>query len=793
MSTLPAPEMTAKPARAMRCRHCGSALIDGRMQSTGFCCTGCSYVFRLIHESGLNSYYRIKDDITPPADPGVFQPRDYAWLEEAQTEAEAKAASSAGLVLSVQGISCAACVWLIERVFLQQPGAGSIVVNAQYGTARLKWIRGEFSAAPFARKIQTFGYMLGPAGEEPVELESRGLAKRIGLCTAFAMNVMLFALPAYFGMEPTFEWAGLFQLLSMGFGTLSMLVGGSYFLSRGWRALRERAMHIDLPIALGIAGAYAGSLYGWMANEERYVYFDFVSTFILLMLIGRWAQVVAVERNRRRLLSQQPQTRKIQLENGCLVSPESLQPHQIIVVGSGQTMPVESRLIDSEAVFSLASINGEAEPRTFRAGQRIPAGAIHTGRRPVRMLALQRWEDSLLARLLAPGGADSARHVLLERVVRGYLIGILGIALLAGIGWWLATHDALRTGAVVTAILVVSCPCAIALAFPLADEMATVSLRRHGVFVRNANLWAKLRSVRKLVFDKTGTLTLETPMLRNPEVLTRLDPESRAALLALVHDNAHPVSQCLLEHLLASGGTHPLSGEVRETVGCGVELGPWSLGRAGWRDGTSGSATVFARDGEVVAEFEFSDAVRSDAVQELAALSGRGFTNYILSGDDQGKVSILARQLGIAQHRALGGLSPEAKAAWLVENAAHDTLMLGDGANDSLAFDQALCRGTPVIHRGVLERKADFYYLGRGIGGVRALLEVDAIRRRADLRILIFSIVYNLLAVGLAAGGLVNPLVAAILMPVNSLLTLVIVTGSMRATAKVSVLPKSAA
>ncbi len=785
-TVLPVTQQATATCAKMRCRHCGSALLDEPMRTSGFCCAGCGYVFRLVHESGLDSYYRIKDDITPPADPSVFHPRDYAWLEEAQSAADAGPASVPSLSLGVQGISCAACVWLIERVFLQQPGAREIIVNAHYGTAQLKWIRGEFSAAAFARTLQSFGYTLGPAGEEAAEPESRGLAKRIGLCTAFAMNVMLFALPAYFGMEPTFEWAGLFQLLSLGFGTLSMLVGGSYFLSRGWRALRERAMHIDLPIALGITGAYAGSLYGWIANEERYLYFDFVSTFILLMLIGRWAQVVAVERNRRRLLSQQPHARKVQLEEGSLVSPESLQSQQTLMIGSGQVLPVESRLIDPEAVFSLASINGEAAPRAFRIGQRIPAGAVHTGRQPVRVLTLQRWEESLLARLLAPQAGVSVRHVLLERVVRGYLIGILGIALLAGIGWWLTTHDALKTGAVVTAVLVVSCPCAIALAFPLADEMAAVTLRRHGVFVRDATLWTKLRFVRKLIFDKTGTLTLETPMLRNPEALSRLYPEARNALLALVSDNAHPISQCLLEQLLASHASTPLPGDVREVIGCGVELGPWSLGRAGWRDATTGSATVFARDGEVLARFEFVDAVRADAARELAALSRQGFTNYILSGDDQGKVSRLARQLGIDGRHALGELTPEAKAAWLGENAKNDALMLGDGANDSLAFDQALCRGTPVVHRGILESKSDFYYLGRGIGGIRALLEVDGIRRRAQLRILLFSIAYNLLAVGLAVGGQVNPLVAAILMPVNSLLTLAIVSGSMRAASKVS-------
>jgi Cu2+-exporting ATPase len=770
------PASATKPS----CRHCGAPLMDERMRTTGFCCAGCSYVYRLVHEQGLAGYYRIKDDITAPADAAVFQPRDYSWLEDAQTEVEAVADKTPELQLDVQGISCAGCVWLIERVFQKRPGARDINVNAQYGTMRLRWARGEFAVADFARHLQALGYLVGPAGDTPVEPESRGLVKRIGLCAAFAMNVMLFSLPVYFGMKKTYEWAGLFGLLSLAFGTLSLLVGGTYFLGRAVRALRERTMHIDLPIAIGIAGAYAGSLYGWLAGEEHFVYFDFVATFILLMLVGRWAQVAAVERNRRRLLQQQPKAQRIQVLGVGAVSPENLQPGQALQLAAGQTLPVEARLETPEATFSLASINGEAEPRVFRAGQRVPAGAVNLGRTAPTLVTLQPWKDSLLAQLLEASERGAERHVLLERIVRGYLVGILVVAALSGVRWWFATGDALRTGAVVTAVLVVSCPCAIALAFPLADEIATVALRRRGVFVRDGGLWAKLGRVRKIVFDKTGTLTLETPVLQNPAALTALDAAARAALCALVRDNPHPISQCLLENLLSAGSIEPLAGEVQEVVGFGVELGPWSLGRAGWRDDAGGEGTVLARDGEIIARFCFADTIRSDAKTEIAALAANGFATFILSGDLPEKVTALAGELQLPENRALGGLSPQQKAAWLDARGGHDALMLGDGANDSLAFDRALCRGTPVIHRGVLERKADFYYLARGIGGVRALFEVDVLRRRTQTTVLVFSLVYNGLAVGLAVCGRMNPLLAAALMPINSLLTLALVLGGMR-------------
>jgi Cu2+-exporting ATPase len=481
------------------------------------------------------------------------------------------------------------------------------------------------------------------------------------------------------------------------------------------------------------------------------------------------------------LLALQPKPPRVLTEDAGEVTPEALRVGQVYVLHAGQTNPVEAQLGADGASVSLASINGEAEPRVLAPGARVAAGAVNLGLAPLRLTARQTWRESLLAQLLATPERAGARDRWIEKIVRGYIGGILGIALLAGVGWWWGTGDALRTWAVVTAVLVVSCPCAVALAFPLADEMATVALRRRGVFVREEALWTKLGRVRQIVFDKTGTLTLETPVLQNPETLHGLEPTARAALYALVRDNPHPVSQALLENLLATGTPDVLTGEVTEVVGCGVETGEWSLGRAGWRGAPQREgATVLARAGAVVAEFVFADTVRADARAEVAALRRRGLAVQILSGDRREKVAALVEELELPASCGLGELSPQAKAAWFIGDRATDALMLGDGANDSLAFDRAWCRGTPVIHRGLLEQKADFYYLGRGIGGIRALFEVDAVRRRTQSVILVFSIFYNVLAVGLAVAGKMNPLIAAILMPVNSLATLAIVTGGMR-------------
>jgi Cu2+-exporting ATPase len=775
------------PTQKPTCKHCGALLIDEHMIETGFCCSGCTYVYRLIHNQGLDSYYTIKDSVTAPAASYVFQNHDYAWLETSQRDVEntcIKASTARAipeLTLDIQGISCVGCVWLIERVFMQQQGARECITNAQYGTLRLRWNPPEFSIVEFAKKLQSLGYLLGPADEQLMIPESRGIIKKIGLCTAFAMNIMLFSFPTYFGMEPTFEYAHLFQLLSLVFGTLSFLVGGTYFIARSYQAVKEKTLHIDTPISIGIVGAYIGSVYGWFRHIDHFIYFDFLGSFIVLMLIGRWAQVAAVERNQRRLLSKNPRPSKINLKSGSTLSSEQVTKDLHIILKAGSTLPVDSRLLSDHGIFSLASINGESEPREFTKGQLISAGAISLTTTPIELHTLQDWHDSILYQLLENKQRHSERHIFLERIVRGYLIGILFIALITGITWWFRAHNPVKTWSVVTAVLVVSCPCAIGLAFPLAEEIASLALRRKGVFVRDNDLWSKLSRIKKIIFDKTGTLTLETPVLQNPDVFKSLTHEQRNALFTLVRDTHHPISEAILEHLLIHETPDAISGVCTEHIGQGVEIGPWALGKSGWKNYTKNNAgTLFTYEDKLIATFYFNDRIRPRVKEDLENLTTQGFTTFILSGDSENKVTSLALELGIPKEHAKAQLNPEAKAQWITHYAKNDSLMLGDGANDSLAFDSALCRGTPVIHRGILERKADFYYLGKGINGLNDLFRINKIRSSVQLRILIFSIIYNVIAVGFAVFGLMNPLLAAILMPINSLLTLFIVTVGMK-------------
>lgn len=760
------------------CLHCGTPFRPSAHRPE-FCCAGCQFVHDLIAKNGLGQFYDLQESGLQPVKSLVFQKRDYTWLEDLVRTAEQS--PTASLKLDVQGLSCIGCAWLIERLFDRKPGALSIRVDPTLGQFDLRWQPGAFDVVAFARELQSFGYLVGPLGKS-ASGANRALTIRLGICAALAMNTMLFTLPGYFGMSAEFEFAALFARCSLILGTLSFVIGGSYFFARTWQSLRQRVLHIDLPISIGLIAAYAGSVFAWSRGAHGFVYFDFVSMFTFLMLVGRWLQLKAVERNRAQLLAAQSDLPPVR----DAVTGEKLQVAEIragtaFAVDPGQTVPVRAQLDSDAATLGLEWINGESEAVVARRGRIVAAGSANCGQHAIQLDALEAWGDSLLAKLLRVTPTAAPRNAALERFIRGYIVIVVAVALAGFAAWLLAGRDLLTALQVLISVLVVSCPCASGVAVPLASDLAASRLRKLGVFIRNSELWAKLARIRKIVFDKTGTLTLESISLRNPEELHELDANARSVLLAMVHGSLHPVSGCLREQLLADGVKLPAAGDVRETIGFGLELkhggSIWRLGRPDWsgRPLPRAGDCVFSRDGEAIAAFHFGEEARTDAVEEMAALHDRGGAIHILSGDRRAKVDAMADRVGLAREHCHAEMSPQAKADWLREADDRDTLYLGDGANDSLAFDAAWCTGTPAIDRGLLEQKADFYFLGCGLNGVRALLDTATQRQRTVRGVVAFAIAYNLIAITLCLAGKMSPLLAAILMPASSLVSLGIV------------------
>jgi P-type Cu2+ transporter len=639
-----------------------------------------------------------------------------------------------------------------------------------------------------------FGYVAAPAGASGGDHERRRLTARLGLCGAFALNTMAFSLPTYVGMAPDAEFAALFKLIAFLSATLSMLVGGGYFVDRAWRAVKAGSLHIDLPIALGLIAAYFGSITGWILGRERLMYFDFVSIFVFLMLAGRYLQTTAVERNRRRIIRQQPVPEAVPMaeDAATLVGREEIMPGLKFLLGPGQALPVSGVLAAGEADFSLEWIHGEADPVRFRPGSRLSAGAILLSRTPAVVEAGERWEDSLMAKLTAPVGSERGSPGL-DKLLRVYLsiVLLLGLVALAIWGWkndWLTGLQAMIS------VFVVSCPCALGVAIPLADDLAASAMERMGVFVRTATLWPRLRRIRHVIFDKTGTLTLERPVLENTEAVAQLDDLSALALARMTRGSLHPVSRTILETLGARGQKLLVEhgdGNLTEYPGLGMSLHDgsdhWSLGKVGWAGNSEeamsadGSGSELRKNGSVLASFHFNDSLRPGAVDMLRKLERGGLSIHILSGDHPDKVGQLARSLGLDENRSFGGLSPVQKADRVKSLDRQNTLYLGDGANDSLAFDAAHVTGTPVVDRSLLESKSDFYTLGAGLSFLPRLLATAGRRSSAVRSAFAFALIYNLTTVAYSMMGKMSPLLAAILMPLSSIASILIVAAISKA------------
>lgn len=816
------------------CVHCGTSFRPTPQRPT-YCCAGCQYVHGLILARGLGQFYDLQSGI-PPVKPVVFETRDNAWVQPLFAATEQ--AGQTTLILDLQGISCLGCVWLIEQLFRKKPGALRIRVEPALGTMELHWQAGLFDGAEFVAELQRFGYLAGPPGNGAAGDQSKpwcGLTIRLGVCAALAMNTMLFTLPFYLGMERDAEFADTFRMASLVLGTLSFVIGGTWFIGRAWRTLSRGVIHMDLPIALGLIMAWLGSVYASAVGAHGFLYLDFVSVFTFLMLGGRWLQQKAVESNRRRLLSTPLQAGRVQLMDGSEIDATSLVAGQKYLVRPGQVVPVRSTLRSEGTMVGLEWISGESEPAHLTRGDTVASGAVHRGAELVELESREAWVESLLCRLFETKPRGDTRNVGLERFIGNYMICVLVLGALGFIGWWMAGAGVVAALQVLVSVLVVSCPCASGVALPVLEELSVSRLRHAGVFIRESSIWHRLVQIRKVVFDKTGTLTLENLVLRNPIALFQLAPEQQQILLSMVRSNAHPASMAIREELLAAGvsamkekergfsnpqkeGGHsypPSSAKnggknapaplqlfgqkyppetsatdvqpPREVIGMGLELAhaghTWRLGRAGWAaTGSNGDGDcVFSRDGEPLAALSFGEEPRPDAAAELQALKARGLEVHVLSGDRTEKVRALALRLDLPPEDCLGDLTPDDKAEAMRKLNAADTLYLGDGANDTLAFQAAHCTGTPAAERGLLEHHADFYYLGRGLNGVRALLETTEVRRKTQRRVLAFAICYNLGAVALSLAGQMNPLLAAVAMPASSLISVAIVlTGARR-------------
>jgi Cu2+-exporting ATPase len=796
---LPAPSAEQRRAweearAAGRCLHCrGDLASRGGAGEGPFCCRGCEAVYRLIHGSGLARYYDLQQGRQAPA--ATLRKSSSAWLDRLLDERGlASPEDPFRLSLDIQGVHCAACIWLLEELYRRHAGGLDLRINPALGKVDLVWDPSRGDLHHYIDEVERFGYRLGPSRKQPAR-GSRSLLLRMAVAVALALNVMMFSISYYFGLAP--EDGRLFHLfgvLNFALATIAVVVGGQVFFRGVLAGLRHRVAHLDLPISAGIVLAYAGSVIAYATQGPRAAYFDSLTIFIALMLVGRWAQERILERNRNALLDSggvDGLVAKREVEGRLESVPAAvISAGDELWIAPGDLVPVEGVPLRQAARVSLDWITGESDEISFRPGETVPAGAFNTGRTGFVLAAVQGFGESRLNDLLR-SPADSGGGFQPHWWTRVATVYVAAVLLLASAGFLLWQGEGLRSALEVTvAVLVVTCPCALGLASPLAQEMIHHALRRRGIFVRRGDFMDRALAVRKVLLDKTGTLTLGhlVPRPESRKALWRLEDRHRGVLWNMVARSNHPVSSALA---VALGAGRPAAVEampldpdgesVREIPGEGLE---WShdgvlyrLGRPGFAAGrplvrqgeaTADAATTFTDDGRVVAELRFDEALKPDAAVELSRLRDDRFQVRLLSGDSAAKVAAAAAALGLEPELARGALDPERKAAVVEELDERDTLMVGDGINDSLSFEAALCSATPAIDRPVLPGRADFYFSGDGIAALRRALVAARRLRRVVRDNLVLAAVYNLAAVSLCFAGIVTPVVAAILMPLSS-------------------------
>ncbi len=681
---------------------------------------------------------------------------------------------------TVPGMRCAGCIGKIERELPKVEGI--IAARANFSAKRVA-IQHDPALGEDAltAALLALGFEAQPVADNPLGVETgerKRLNRALGVAGFGMMNVMLLSVSIWSGADgPTRE---LFHWLSALIALPVIAYSGRPFFASAWMALSHRRTNMDVPISIGVILATAMSLYETITGGGH-AYFESAVMLLFFLLAGRALDAEMRTRTRAgigALLGRMGKSASVIGHDGTTrrVAANDLEPGMLVLVAAGEAMAADGEVAEGNSAIDNAMLTGESAPEPVAPGAVVHAGAINLSA-PLRVRLTRVAEDTAIAeiaRLMDEAGQSRSTYVrIADRASRLYAPVVHSLAALAFVGWMIAGAGWHQSLTIAIAVLIITCPCAMGLAVPAAQVVASGALLRRGLLVKDGSALERLAECDIALFDKTGTLTLGEP---RPD-LAKLDPQARSVALGLAQASRHPLSRGLAIALLHEGVVPAAISDISEVTGAGL-TGRWQgLTVALERPDDAGQALAARlRIGEAVQTITFADPLRSDAAAALTALAREGLTASILSGDRAAPVEAAARALGLA---SIAEASPQAKLAALeaMKAAGRRPLMVGDGLNDGPALAAAHASIAPGTASDASQQAADAVFIGEKLMPVALAVRVAKATMRVVRENFAFSIAYNVLAVPLALLGLVTPLIAAIAMSVSSL---VVVANSLR-------------
>jgi Cu2+-exporting ATPase len=798
------------------CFHCGLpvpknlpvASLEALGEPREFCCHGCHAVCKAIIDAGLDDYYRHRTDPAVSANrefvPDFLKQVELFDRADIQKDFVTQVGEARQAALLLDNIRCPACLWLNERHLRSLPGVIDVHIDDTTQRARVRWDPQIIRLSEILRAITDIGYIAHPydaaRSEQLNRLRRQRSTERLIFAGAVGMLVMNFSLASYVMVETEPGaalplWVTLGRWTSVLLSILLLAWPGQEFFIGAWNDLRHRRLGMDVPVVLGLTAAFMGSLHATVTGLGD-VYFDSIAMFIFFLLLARrWelrGKLSAANRlDRLARVTPRTATRLDTASDTATVAVEDLAAGDLIRVLPGETLPVDGIVLTGISSFDESLLTGESSPVMCQPGDSVVAGSVN-GEQPVTIRVTHTVQQSAVSeiRQLVERGLELRPRyaVLAEKVASGFVAVLLLIATATAV-YWLQVNPAHWLSSTI-AVLIVTCPCALALATPVALAVSAGRFIELGVLPLRMRALDALAGADLFVFDKTGTLTAGQPAVA--AVITAADLDEDSCLrhaAALAAHSAHPLSHALRERVPQPG---VVASRVENVPGAGIratiEGTEWHLGKPDFATrgvpvddrtraiitdarATGQLVSVLANPEGVQAVLLFEDPLRPGVETLLAGLKDSGAEHFtILSGDAPDSVRRMGRQLGIEDAR--GGLSPADKLAWTQDRQAqgYRLAMFGDGINDAPTLAAADVSISFADATDLANSSSDFLIMGSDPAVLVKARQLAGRTRRNIQQNFAWAGTYNLIAVPFAAAGLIPPWGAAIGMSFSSLI-----------------------